>query len=245
MMIAPVLAGRYFHLKTHFYRLQSVTLENSEYNEVFMIRIVIVIAAYVAAQMLSDITSLKIALVAGLSVDAGTFIYPITFTLRDLAHKTLGIAGTRALILTAAVINIIMALAFAFTAWLPADPEVGPQTEYALVLNPVWRIVIASILAEVIAELIDTEVYRLWVERVTRRHQWARVLVSNAISVPLDSVIFVVVAFAGTLPTSVLLSIMLANILVKGLTTLVSLPLIYAVPEADQTPLFSRPAAEG
>jgi uncharacterized integral membrane protein (TIGR00697 family) len=209
-----------------------------------MTRIVIVIAAYIAAQMLSDITSLKIALVAGLSIDAGTFIYPITFTLRDLAHKTLGIAGTRVLIFTAAAVNIIMAAAFAFTAWLPADPAVGPQTEYALVLSPVWRIVFASIIAEVTAELIDTEVYRLWVERVTTRYQWARVLVSNAVSVPLDSALFVIIAFAGTMPTAVLVSILVANVLIKGATTLISLPLIYAVPEADQHPLFAAQANE-
>ena len=69
-----------------------------------MTRIVIVIAAYIAAQMLSDITSLKIALVAGLSIDAGTFIYPITFTLRDLVHKLLGKRAARTLIVAAAVI---------------------------------------------------------------------------------------------------------------------------------------------
>ena len=44
----------------------------------------LVVAAYIAAQMLSDIMSLKIAYVAAFSVDAGTFIYPFTFTLRDL-----------------------------------------------------------------------------------------------------------------------------------------------------------------
>ncbi len=210
-----------------------------------MIRLILVVSAYIAAQMLSDITSLKIAIVAGLSIDAGTFIYPITFTLRDLAHKTLGIVGARTLILTAAAINVIMAFFFWFTAQLPPDPTVGPQTAYAQVLSPVWRIVFASILAEVVAELVDTEVYRLWVERVTTRHQWARVLVSNAVSVPLDSVIFVVGAFAGMVPGEVLASIIVANILVKGATTLLSLPLIYTVPEGGPVPLFApQPARQ-
>ena len=142
-----------------------------------MTRALLVIAAYIAAQMLSDIMSLKIAVVAGLAIDAGTFIYPITFTLRDLAHKTLGLRPTRTLIFTAAGINIIMALAFWFAAWLPADPalldpaspDYSPSTAaFGLVLSPVWRIVLASILAEVIAELVDTQVYHLWVTRVTR-----------------------------------------------------------------------------
>jgi len=147
-----------------------------------MYRIILVVAAYIAAQMLSDVGSLKIALVAGLSIDAGTFIYPITFTLRDLAHKTLGIGGARALILTAAAINVIMAGYFVFVAELPADPSVldaaipdaySPSTHFfAQVLSPVWRIVVASILAEVFAELVDTEIYRLWVERVTTQYQW-------------------------------------------------------------------------
>ena len=41
---------------------------------------IVVISLYVAAQLLSDIASLKISLIAGFSMDAGTFIYPLTFT---------------------------------------------------------------------------------------------------------------------------------------------------------------------
>ncbi len=205
-----------------------------------MTRALLVIAAYIAAQMLSDVMSLKIAVVAGLAIDAGTFIYPITFTLRDLAHKTLGLRSTRTLIFTAAGINIIMALAFWFTASLPSDPalldpaspDYSPSTAaFGLVLSPVWRIVLASILAEVIAELVDTQVYHLWVTRITRRYQWVRVLVSNGVSVPLDSLIFGVAAFGGVLPDAAVVEIIIANILVKLATTLLSLPLIYTVPE--------------
>jgi hypothetical protein len=56
---------------------------------------VIVISAYIAAQMLADIASLKIGLIFNLAVDMGTFIYPITFTLRDLVHKQLGKKNAR------------------------------------------------------------------------------------------------------------------------------------------------------
>jgi uncharacterized integral membrane protein (TIGR00697 family) len=198
-----------------------------------MYRVIIVVSAYIAAQMMADITSLKIALVAGMSIDAGTFIYPFTFTLRDMAHKTIGIKGARLLIVVAAAINLVMAGLFWFTAQLAPDMEVGPQTEYGLVLSPIWRIVAASILAEVLAELIDTEVYRLWVERVTKRHQWARVLMSNAVSVPLDSAVFCAIAFYGNLPNGVVWSIFVTNVLVKGLVTLLSLPGIYLVKERN------------
>ena len=194
---------------------------------------VIVVAAYVSAQMLADVLSLKIALVAGFSVDAGTFIYPFTFTLRDIVHKLLGRTATRVVIVAAGVINLLMAGLFAFAAWLPPDPNWPLQQEFATVLAPVWRIVVASIVAEIASEFTDTEIYHLWVTRVTRRYQWARVLVSNGISVPLDSLIFCWGAFGGQLPAVTVWSIFWANLLVKGVVTLVSLPGIYLVEEQD------------
>ena len=195
----------------------------------------LVVAAYVAAQMLADVLSLKIALVASFSVDAGTLIYPFTFTLRDMAHKLLGRVTTRAVIVAAAIINLTMAGFFALAAKLPPDPAWPLQEAFAAVLTPVWRIVLASIAAETISELTDTEVYHLWVTRVTRRYQWARVLVSNGVSVPLDSLIFCWGAFGGEYPASTVWSICLANVLVKGAVTLVSLPGIYLVRERGGT----------
>jgi len=192
---------------------------------------VLVVAAYTAAQILSDVLSLKIARVGAFSIDAGTFIYPFTFTLRDLVHKLLGRAAARAVIVAAGLVNLLMAGLFAFAAWLPPDPTWPLQREFVAVLTPVWRIVVASIVAEVGSEFADTEVYHLWVTRVTRRYQWARVLVSNGVSVPLDSLIFSWGAFGGQLPSATVWSIFWANVLVKGVVTLVSLPGIYLVPE--------------
>lgn len=194
------------------------------------------VSLYIAAQMLADVASLKIALIpvgriGSLSIDGGTFIYPLTFTLRDLVHKMLGKRAARVLIVAAAGINLFMAALFGFVSWLPPDPSWALQAEFAAILGPVWHIVIASIIAEVVSELLDTEVYHLWVTRVTTRYQWARVLTSNVISVPVDSLIFSWIAFGSTLPAGVVWSIFWSNVLVKGAVTLLSLPGIYLVPE--------------
>ena len=192
---------------------------------------VLVSIAYIAAQMLSDIGSLQIVQFAGLSFDAGTFIYPITFTLRDVAHKVLGLKNVRVLIIAAAVVNLFMAAYFWFVAGLQPDTTAGSSGLWGSVLAPVWRITLASIAAEVVAELIDTEAYRAWVERVTRRYQWLRVLISNSFSIPIDSAIFTFLAFYGTMPTGTVWAIFWANVIIKGLVTVVSLPLIYVVRE--------------
>lgn len=194
---------------------------------------ILVISAYIAAQMLADIASLKIGVVAGRAVDMGTFIYPITFTLRDVVHKVLGKKYTRLLILAAGGINLLMSVYLKWTASVPGDPEWGLNDAYAAVLGPVWRIVIASILAEIVSELIDTEIYHWFVTRITHRYQWARVLISNSVSVPVDNLIFAVGAFGLVLPWSVVWQIFIFNLLVKYGITLISLPLIYLAPTEE------------
>ncbi len=187
-------------------------------------------SAYIAAQMLADITSLKITEVAGFSMDAGTLVYPFTFTLRDLVHRVAGVKIARALIIAAALINLAMAGLFWVVEALPAAPGVGPQTEmFGAVLAPVWRIVFASIIAEVVSELIDTEVYRRWAARFGESLLWGRVLASNSVAIPIDSALFVVIAFVGVVPGAEVGEIFLTNVVVKGLVTLVSIPWIYAV----------------
>ncbi len=190
----------------------------------------VVAGGYVAAQILADVASLKIVEVFGRAIDGGTFIYPLTFTLRDLVHKLAGKRVARTLIVTAAIINVAMAGLFWLVDVLPAVPDSGPSTDFfGDVLGPVWRIVLASIVAEVVSELIDTEVYASWVSRFGYRLQWGRVLSSNAVALPIDSVLFALIAFAGLLPGSVITEIIVLNIIFKGVITIASIPLIYTV----------------
>lgn len=196
---------------------------------------VVVIAVYIGAQMLADFTSLKIGVIAGLAVDMGTFIYPITFTLRDVAHKTIGKRNTQTLIWLAAGVNLFAALYIWWVSGVPGDPAWGLTSEWSAVFNAtlLGRIVVASIIAEVISELVDTELYHWFVTRVTHRRQWARVLVSNSVSVPIDNLIFAVGAFGGVLPWEVVWQIFLFNLVLKYAVTLVSMPLIYVTRDRD------------
>ncbi len=118
-------------------------------------------ALYVSVQLISNILSTKIALlpIVNLSIDGGTVIYPLTFTLRDFVHKTMGKAASRQIIILAAGMNIVMALLFILVSKMTPDPSWQFQTAYDQVLLPVFRITIASIVAQVISELIDTEIF--------------------------------------------------------------------------------------
>lgn len=184
---------------------------------------------YLASTLIANVASLRIVEIWGWSLDAGTFIYPITFTLRDLIHKIGGKAAARAAIFTGAIVNLLMAGYYYLVSVMPADMYVGEQTEWVKVLGPQWRIVMASIIAMLIAELIDTYVYGKWVAKFGHKKQWGRVLSSNLISVPIDSIAFTALAFYGVLPVEVCISIFWSMVWIKLATSVITLPLIYGI----------------
>jgi len=192
--------------------------------------VIVLTAGYLLCQIIADVTASKMVDLFGVYVPAAVFIYALTFTLRDLAHKQLGKKTTVYLVLTAGVVNVLMALYFMFTVALKPAGFWGNQEAYSLILGVVPRIVTASILAEMASELIDTEVYQRWIDRFPNAPQWSRVLVSNGISLPIDSIIFVGVAFAGTMPINALFRVMIGQIIVKAVITVISMPMIYLVP---------------
>lgn len=190
---------------------------------------VILSVFYVAFQIFADIMALRIITVAGLTMAGGTLVYPLTFTLRDAVHKMSGANTARLIIALSAILNFVMVLAFAVVAALPAAERVGPQLTFGEVLLPVWRITIASVVAELVAELLDTEIYKLWVKRFGERLQWGRVVSSNLISVPVDSLLFAFIAYAGLRPLDVVLSIAFGIMLLKITISYLAIPLIYMV----------------
>ncbi len=199
--------------------------KNYEYKLSFIS--IIIIGSYIACQMISNIASVKIANVLSLAVDGGTFLYPLAFTIRDMAHKTIGKKNTQKLIIVSAIINIFSPVYFYIVSNIPADSSWQFNEAFQLTLSPVLRIAIASIVGSTVAELVDTEIYHFFVTKITKRYQWLRVLISNAFSIPVDNLLFVVIAFYGALPFDALLGIFIFNFFVKYAVTIVSVPMIY------------------
>jgi len=121
-------------------------------------------------------------------VSVGTIFFGVTFTQRDRVHKY----GRR-------VVYAMIGVA-----------ALGMVIESAVLGVPV-RIVVASLVAILLAETADTEVY----ERLLDRSWIKRVMASNAVSIPLDSVIFNVIAFLGVFSPLMLAQIIFGEIVIK------------------------------
>ena len=156
---------------------------------VLEVRPLVNIAIYILATLVANYTATWfIPLPVFGLVSVGTLVFGVTFTQRDRVHR-LGRRTVYAMILAAAVLNLLQ----------------------SVFLDVSWRIILASFTAIVLAETADTEVY----QRLLGRSWRQRVVGSNAVSIPLDSVIFNAIAFAGVFALPKLAAIVFGEIVVK------------------------------
>lgn len=212
--------------------------------------IVLLIGTYIMAQAIADIGATKLVEIGGVVMPGGTFIFALTFTLRDMIHKRLGREWARTAIFTAAALNILLAVYLFIISRLPSPDFFALGEAWSAIFAIVPAITLGSIAAELVSELTDTEVYHIWKTRLPRAPQWSRVLASNAVSLPVDSIVFTALAFvllpplfgAEAMPLGQAITrIASGQILYKAAVTLVSLPLIYAV---EDKPLAWEAAAD-
>ncbi len=190
----------------------------------------ILVGLYVACEIIANVTAGRPVQLGGLVVPSAVFIYALTFTLVDLIHEVYGRSGTRMVVYAVFMANILLALYSYLIIHLPVPAFFSEGHAYEVVFGSTPRIVFASLTAYLVSSLADVEVYHLWRNRV-QRWKWSRVLVSNVISTFIDSVVFISLAFYGTLPVIPLVK---GQYLIKMTITIISLPLIY-IPSLRRT----------
>jgi len=195
---------------------------------------IILCGLFIFFSLAGNIAATKVTYFGSMVMDAG-FIYSLTFTWRDLIHKQLGQRAALTTIWLAAAINLLAALYFQIVVMLPAQTDwaaSGGQAAWEFLFSLQLRITLASILTALIAELIDTKVYQLWTAGARAGWpQWTRVAVSNSVSIPIDSLLFPIIAFAGVVGTEGLQQMFWTNIIVKAAVTALVFWTIYLVPE--------------
>lgn len=205
------------------------------------IHVTYLIGIYVACEVIANITAGRITQFGPFTVPSAIYIFALTFTLLDLINETLGKAGARRVVLAGIAANCLLALYALAVLAMPAPAWFTKAQSFQDVLGSTPRIVLASLLAALISGLLDVELFARLRRRVPAG--W-RVLISNAGSTLVDSVLFIALAFAGApgFPLSALCLLALGQYAVKLLITLVSVPLIYLV-RATTTTSGTAPAS--
>ena len=175
-----------------------------------------------------------------LDFTAGTVVWPIVFIMTDTVNEYFGKRGVRMVSWLAAGL-VAYGFLFAYIAirlapaswWVGAAQEQGVpdyQAAYAAVFGQGMWIMVGSLVAFLIGQLIDIHVFHQIRRRTGERHAWLRATGSTAVSQLVDSFVVLYIAFVlgpQHWPTSLFLAVGTLNYAYKMLAAIALIPLLY------------------
>jgi hypothetical protein len=179
----------------------------------------------------AKIAQLDLPLLGTLTFGAGVLFFPISYVFGDILTEVYGYARSRRVIWSG-----FAALAFASVmAWvivkLPPAPFWGNQAAYEIAFGSTWRIALASLIAFLCGEFVNSFVLakmKIW---TAGRWLWTRTIGSTIFGEGVDSLLFYPLAFygSGIIPDDKLLLVMSSQFVAKVGVEVVFTPVTYRI----------------
>ncbi len=192
-------------------------------------KIIIALAIYLTSLFAANTLGLKIMpFLFGSHLSVAVFSFPIVFLMTDVIGEVYGKAISKMFVRAGFVSTAIFIAYSLLSLWLPwSEDGLWAKEGYDLVFGLSGRIALASLAAFIVAEYQDVLAFFFVREKLGPGMFWLQSLLSNLWSQLLDSVLFMVIAFAGIYPTKTLISIIITWWLYKVLMGLLYTPLSY------------------
>lgn len=176
---------------------------------------------FCAALIVSNIISFKTFEVLGFVLPTAVVIFPIVYITNDVLAEVFGYQKTKKVIWTGFAMNAIAVLAYNVAIVLPAPVFFAGQEAFALVLGNTFRALIASMAAYLIGSLCNAKIME---KMKGRSGLMMRCVTSTLVGEGLDALIFITIAFVGTMPMSSLAVMIIAQAAFKTLYEIVCYP---------------------
>jgi uncharacterized integral membrane protein (TIGR00697 family) len=184
---------------------------------------------FVTCLLTANVIAAKLIVVGGIVLTAGIVIFPISYVLGDVLTEVWGYAAARGVIWLGFACNVVMVAAIWVGGELPPAPFGASQFAYDEVLGQTPRILAASFVAYLVGEFANAFVLAKLKIATRGRWLWIRTIGSTVVGQALDSAVFVTLAFAGTVPGGVLVTIVAGQWIAKVLYEAAGTPIVYAV----------------
>ena len=163
-------------------------------------------AVFVTSLIISNIIAVKLISFGPLVLTAAVLIFPVSYIFGDVLTEVYGYARARQVIWIGFACNVLAVAVIYISIFLPASPVwlAGSlesahafQQAYNAVLGFAPRLLLASFIAYLFGEFINSFVMAKMKIASRGRHLWMRTIGSTLVGQFVDSGIFIVVAFLG------------------------------------------------
>jgi len=131
-------------------------------------------------------------------LSAGVLPYPLTFLITDILSEIYGRAKTNMVVLVGFVASLFVLLILWMGGQFNAIPNSPVSNyDYNTVFQNSWRVILASMVAYLIAQLIDVRMFHFWKKLTKGKKLWLRNNASTVVSQLVDTTLVVLVLFIG------------------------------------------------
>ena len=192
----------------------------------------IVAVLFVAALLTANIIAVKLVSLGGLILPAAVIIFPISYIFGDVLTEVYGYRLARRVIWLGFGANLLMVIAIWIGGLLPAAPFWSDQPAYDAILGFTPRLLIASFIAYLAGEFLNSFVLAKMKVATNGRWLWSRTIGSTLVGQLADSGIFISLAFTGIIPGGQLLRLIVTQWLFKSTYEALATPFTYWVVNA-------------
>ncbi len=171
------------------------------------------------------------------NLTAGVLLWPVIFIITDIINEYYGQHGVRFLsFLTVGLIGFAFvatysAIHLAPASWWPTAYQAkgvpDMQTAFAAVFNQGNRIIIGSIIAFLVAQLLDVFIFHRIKKYTGDKKVWLRATGSTLVSQFIDSFMVMFIAFSGIMSTAQIVAVGLVGYFYKFIIAIILTPVIY------------------
>lgn len=185
---------------------------------------------YCVALVVSNVTAGKLwEGPGGFVLPAAVLLFPIVYILDDVLPEVYGLETARRVIWLGFALNAFAVAFFVLTVALPAPGFFDGSDAFARVLGFTPRLLGASFAAYLVGTNVNAWVMVRVKELTSGRLLWVRTISSTIVGEGLDSLIFITIAFFGTMPTAALGTLIVSQAVFKIAYEALATPLTYIV----------------
>ncbi len=173
------------------------------------------------------------------TLTCGVILWPLEFVITDIVNEYYGPRAVRRISFTAVAL-IAYAFVMYFIAidlppakvWINSSKTQGVeniQTSFNAIFGQNMRIIIGSIVAFLVSQVVDVTVFHRIKRATGDKHLWLRATGSTLVSQLVDSYIVLFIAFSGIFTWQLILAVGIMNYLYKFFMALILTPAIYFV----------------
>lgn len=187
---------------------------------------------YITCLLLSNLIAGKMwGIATNITLPAAVILFPITYILGDIFTEVYGFQKTRFIIWLGFCCSFFAVIIYMITIALPYPDFWGNQSAYSTVLGTTPRVAIASFVGYLFGEFSNSMILSKLKVLSNGKRLWLRTMLSTVVGEGFDSIIFITISFAGTVKTSVLLTMILCQYIFKVCYEFIFTPLIYKIVE--------------